>query len=331
MTNSFRISPRMLAVLACGLMLGSAALPALADHHNESADVPHIVFVTGDEEYRSEESMPMLARILARDYGFKTTICYSLNDEGTIDPNNTKSITGMEALDDADLMVLFTRFRDLPAEQMAHFLKYVDSGKPVVGFRTATHAFKFEQGSPYQDWNYKKIAELVGQHWITHHGHHGHDPLTAVSIIDEAKQHPILRGVEPFRGYSWLYHVHGGEHRLHGDSAPLLLGKTLQSSHVNNPQYPPTTPVAWTKSYQGKDGRRGRVFFTTLGHPYDFKEVAMRRLGLQGILWALGRENEIPAAGVPTKTVVPFQPNNAGFGKLFKAGVKPDERNAGTK
>jgi len=323
-------APLGVVALLAALVVGSVT-PALADHHEEGKEAPHVVFVTGDEEYRSEESMPMLARILARDYGLKTTICYSLNDEGFIDPNNTRSISGLEVLDDADLMVLFTRFRNLPKEQMEHFLKYVESGKPVVGFRTATHAFQFEKGSPYQDWNYKKIAELVGQHWITHHGHHGDKHLTAVSGIDEANDHAVLRGVEPFRCFSWLYHVDGGKHRLQGDSRPLLMGQTLESSHKDNPEYPPTTPVAWTKTYQGADGTTGRVFFTTLGHPYDFKDPSMRRLGLQGILWALGREDEIPKDGVSTETVVPYQPTNAGFGKVYKPGVKPEERTAGTK
>ena len=327
---NFLRTPISSTTILCLAVLWCCAMPAQGKEH-ASADVPHIVFVTGDEEYRSEESMPMLARILARDYGFKTTICYSLNDKGTIDPNNTRSISGLDALDDADLMVLFTRFRNLPADQMGHFLKYVDAGKPIVGFRTATHAFQFEEGSPYQDWNYKKIAELVGQHWITHHGHHGNDPLTAVSIIDSGRTHPILRGVEPFRCYSWLYHVDGGKHRLHGDSKPLLMGKSLKSSHVGNPEYPPTTPVAWTKSYEGASGTKGRVFFTTLGHPYDFKDSSMRRLGLQGILWALGREAKIPAEGVATKMVGPFEPANAGFGMIYKQGVKPEDRTAGKK
>ncbi len=339
--SCFPVLTGVLVAVLCGCLVANTSL---ADDHegcdakaggeaaaSAAQDAPHIVFVTGDEEYRSEESMPMLARILQRDYGFKTTICYSLNDQGFIDPNNTKSITGLEALADADLMVLFTRFRNLPAEQMEHFLKYVATGKPIVGFRTATHAFQFPEDSPYAEWNYKKIADLVGQHWITHHGHRGNDYLTAVTLIKDQKSHPILRGVSPFKCYSWLYHVDGGKHKLHGDSAPLLTGETLNSSHEGNPEYPPTTPVAWTKTYQGTDGAKGRVFFTTLGHPYDFRDTSMRRLGLQGILWALGRERQIPTTGVSAKTVVPFQPTNAGFGQVYKPGVKPEERTAGTK
>ena len=90
------------------LLLAGCATP-------QAADPPaHIVFVTGDEEYRSEESMPMLARILERDYGLQTTVLYAINDEGFIDPNVLDNIAGLQALEDADMMVMFTRFRALP-------------------------------------------------------------------------------------------------------------------------------------------------------------------------------------------------------------------------
>ena len=108
-----------------------------------AAPEPHVVFVTGDEEYRSEESMPMLARILERDYGFRVSIAYSLDDKGFVDPNNTKDVTGIEALKSADLLVLFTRFRHWPEAKFQVFLDYIAQGKPLVGFRTATHAFRF--------------------------------------------------------------------------------------------------------------------------------------------------------------------------------------------
>lgn len=293
---------------------------------------PHIVFVTGDEEYRSEESMPMLAKILKRDYGFRITLCYSLAEDGTIDPENVASISGLEALDDADLMVLFTRFRDLPDEQFDHFLKYVATGKPIVGFRTATHAFKFDKNTKHRGWGWKgeKIARLLGQNWITHHGHFGdgHQFLTDVTIIPEKEKHPILRGVKPFQAYSWLYHVQGGGDKLRGDCRPLLTGRALISGHEKagrTDRYPLTNPVAWTKTYRGNNGTVGRVFFSTTAHPFDFKNESTRKLALNGILWALGRENEIPAAGANAKIVGKYAPNNSGFGGKFKKGLKPEE------
>ncbi|MGD8241062.1 MAG: hypothetical protein PVH68_21090, partial [Armatimonadota bacterium] len=93
----------------------------------------HIVFVTGDEEYRSEESMPQLAKILAVHHGFKCTVLWAINKEdGTIDPQTLDNIPGLEALETADLMVLFVRFRELPDEQMKRIMDYTNSGKPIV-------------------------------------------------------------------------------------------------------------------------------------------------------------------------------------------------------
>lgn len=316
----------LLSLIAITVGISAGGLPVQADD-----SPPHVVFVTGDEEYRSEESMPMLAKILKRDYGFRVTVCYSLGHDGTIDPNNVHSISGLEALNDADLMVLFTRFRDLPDEQFEHFLHYVKAGKPIVGFRTATHAFRFQDAnSPHRAWNEEKIAELVGQHWITHHGHHGdgHQHLTDVTLVEDRRDHPILRGIQPFQTYSWLYHVEGGGDKLAGDSQPLLRGRSLISSHEMKgdlDRYPLSNPVAWTKTHTGTNGTRGRVFFTTLGHPYDFKEGSMRKLALNGILWALGREEQIPADGANAETVGEYNPNNSGFGQKFKKGRKPEE------
>ena len=288
-------------------------------------ETPFVVFVTGDEEYRSEESMPMLARILKRDFGFRVHVCYSLDANGFVDPNNTKSISGMENLKDADLMVLFTRFRDLPEEQFQYFLDYVDAGKPLVGFRTATHAFKFSRPER-KDWNNEKIAALVGQRWITHHGHRGNKHLTRAEVVESQKNHPVLRGVDSFPCYSWLYHVDGGEQRLQGDSVPLMTGTSLDSGHAesgNLDRFPITQPTAWVKSHQGIDGKVGRVFFSTTAHPYDFKEPAMRKLALNGILWALGLEDRIPENGCNPDTVGEYEPNNAGFGNKFKQEMKP--------
>src|SRR5690606_37001782 len=102
----------------------------------------HIVLVSGDEEYRSEEALPMLARILATHHGFKCTVLFAINPEsGEIDPEHQNNIPGLEQLQSADLMVLFTRFRELPDEQMQYIDAYTKAGKPVVAMRTATHAF----------------------------------------------------------------------------------------------------------------------------------------------------------------------------------------------
>ena len=106
----------------------------------------HIVFLSGDEEYRSEESLPMLARILAVRHGFKCTVLFAVNPaDHTIDPLILTNLPGMEALDSADLCVMALRFRELPDAQMRHFVNYLNSGKPIVALRTSTHAFAYER------------------------------------------------------------------------------------------------------------------------------------------------------------------------------------------
>ena len=107
----------------------------------------HVVLVSGDEEYRSEEALTQLGKILAKHHGFKCTVLFAINPaDGTIDPLNCNNLPGLEALKTADLMIIATRFRDLPDEQMRHIVDYLDAGKPVIGMRTATHAFKIPPG-----------------------------------------------------------------------------------------------------------------------------------------------------------------------------------------
>src|SRR5580765_8788612 len=123
----------------------------------------HIVLVSGDEEYRSEEALPQLGKILAKRHGFRCTVLFAIDtSDGTINPN-VSNIPGLEALDKADLMVIFTRFRDLPDEQMKHIVDYLDAGKPIVGIRTATHAFNIKPGKTYSKYSYNATDESYSQ------------------------------------------------------------------------------------------------------------------------------------------------------------------------
>ena len=293
----------------------------------ESRKKPHIVFVMGDEEYRSEESMPMLGRILHRELGAKISLCFPLDSAGCINPNVNNNIVGLEALKTADLMVIFTRWRELPKQQAKMITDYAESGKPIVGFRTATHTFKYNKDSTMFYLNDEWPAKVYGQQWITHHGHFGDNetPLTSVYLKGSTNT-PILNGVQPFQAYSWLYHVDGGKWKLNGNCTTFLEGKSLKSAHEKAgklDEYPLTNPVAWTKSYATKSGKSARVFFTTLGHPFDFKETSMRKLALNGMYWALGLEKKIPKTGVNANFVGDYSPNDSGFGEKFKKSVKP--------
>ncbi len=190
----------------------------------------HIVFVTGDEEYRSEESMPQLAKILAVHHGFKCTVLFAINPEdGTIEPTVVNNIPGLEALQTADLMVMFLRFRELPDEQMKHIIDYTESGRPIVALRTSTHPFNYlkRKDSPYAKYSFRSqdpeggYGRLVfGETWISHYGHHQRESTRGL-IAPGMENHPIVRGVEDIWGPSDVY----GLTTLHGDCTPVILGQ----------------------------------------------------------------------------------------------------------
>jgi type 1 glutamine amidotransferase len=315
-------------LLITGCVIAGCAIAGEPGRASEkSSREPHVVFVTGDEEYRSEESMPMLAKILHRDYGFQVTVCYALAKDGSIDPNNLENVSGLEALGDADLLVMFTRFRKLPDDQLGRIVAFAESGKPMVGFRTATHAFRYGTGPHAAAMDEAWPIKVFGQKWITHHGHFGDgtERLTDVTINPDFKDHPILQGVRPFQAYSWLYHVEGGGDAVSGTCQRLLLGRAMKTSHANElDRYPISNPVAWTKTAPAASGLPVRVFFTTLGHPYDFKQESMRKLAINGILWALGMHDRIPPDGAKAEIVGEYAPNNSGFGNKFKTGRRPE-------
>ncbi len=279
-----------LIVLFAAPMLYAAQQPAGAP---SPAKKPHIVFVTGDHEYQSEINQPMMARILEAHHGMKCTVLYAVDETGQRNPQYEKNIPGLEALASADLVVMYVRFRALPDDQLKMILDYVNAGRPIVGLRTSTHAFLYPEGHPQFRWNADFGREVFGQRWLRHHGH---DASTQVYVV--LNDHPITRGLEPtFHCRSWLYHVMP----LHGDCLTLLNGAALKGDKPSDPVFGTPNPVAWTKTYKG-----GRVFFTTLGHPEDFENVSMRRLLVNGIYWALGREADIPAEGC--KVDVPSAP-----------------------
>jgi hypothetical protein len=290
----------------------------------------HIVFVTGDEEYRSEESMPQMAKILATRHGFKCTVLFAINKEtGEIDPNTVDNIPGLEALVTADLMVMFTRFRELPDEQMKPIVDYTNSGKPIVGLRTATHAFNYVKNtsSEYAKYSYKDEKfeggwgrQVLGETWINHYGHHKVESTRGI-VAPGMENHPIVQGCEDIWGVSDVY----GITTLTGDSEPLILGVVLKGMNPDdepNPEKAPV-PVAWIKTYTGESGRTARVFTTTMGASYDFKSEGFRRLFVNACYWALGMEDRIPPKS-NVDIVGEYDPADLGFNG-FKKGLKPSD------
>ncbi len=201
---------------------------------------PNIVLISGDEEYRSEEALPQLARILARHHVFNCTVLFAQDPEypGVVDPNYLHNIPGLESLDSADLMIIFTRFRALPDSQMKHIDGYLSRGKPVFGIRTATHGFNFQDtdfesnyrhyGNYYKgtdDWNEGFGRLVLGEKWISHHGDHGNQS-TRGQAAPGADNHPILNGIE--EGSIWgPTDVYGVRLPLPEGSQPIVLGQVV--------------------------------------------------------------------------------------------------------
>jgi type 1 glutamine amidotransferase len=284
----------MMRTLLCLTVLGFASLVGLVAEEDPKPKLlpprqPHIVFVTGDCEYRSEVSMPMIAQILGKRHGVRCTVCYPLDEKGELKPKFLKNIKGLDTLKDADLVVFYIRYRQLPDDQLKLILDYIGSGKPIVGLRTSTHGFRYGE-APNNKWNDGFGRDVFGQKWISHHGHKSSTRVTVT-----AKDHAIVRGLPAeFHCRSWLYNVAP----LVGECTPLMDGEALQTEDPASKVFGTKHPVAWTKTY-GK----ARVFFTTLGHPKDFENEAARKLLINGIFWAMGWEERIPEKGCAAETV----------------------------
>ncbi len=293
----------------------------------------HIVLVSGDEEYRSEEALPQLAKILAEHHGFKCTVLFAINPkDGTIDPDKNDNIPGLESLKNADLMVLFTRFRNLPDDQMKHIVDYVEAGKPIVGLRTATHAFNLKSKtyaryswSGRSEWNGGFGRHILGETWVAHWGDHGRQSTRGIVVASE-KGHPILRGIKD--GDIWgptdVYKV---TLPLPGDSKPLVLGQVLTGMKPSDPavegkKNDPMMPIAWTKTYKIGD-KTGRVFTTTMGASQDLVSEGLRRLLVNASYWAVAMDDKIPEKA-KVDIVGEYKPSPFRGGG-FKKGVKPSE------
>jgi mono/diheme cytochrome c family protein len=251
----------------------------------------HIVLISGDEEYRSEETSPMLAKILNKRFGFKTTVLFAINPEtGNIDPNFQKNIPGMEALKTADVVIIGTRFRDLPDTQLQHFVDYLDAGKPIIGYRTATHGFKTKSKLGGIDWGNFGI-EILGEGWAGHYGHHKHEGARGQAVAKNAK-HPVLNSVSDIFVTSDVY----GVKRINAENATILLEavvtETLEQSSKDKAGKVPQAS-AWLRTYKTPNGKKGTAFTTTMGSSIDFANEGLRRMAINAVFFLAGLE--VPA------------------------------------
>jgi len=291
----------------------------------------HIVFLTGDEEYRSEEAGPMLAKILAVRHGFKCTVLFSINPStGMIDPITQTNTPAMAALDSADLCVMNLRFRELPDAQMKHFVDYLNAGKPIIALRTSTHAFSYSRNktSPYakysygsRDWPGGFGQQVLGETWVNHHGDHGKESARGI-IVEEFKSHPVLRSVDDIWGPSDVY----GVVHLPADAKVLVRGQVIAGMKPTDPpvegkKNDPMMPLVWVRDYRGESNKTSKIVTTTMGAAVDLESEGLRRLLVNACYWTTGLETSIPAKA-NVDYVGEYKPTYFGFGK-FKPGVKP--------
>lgn len=290
----------------------------------------HIVFIAGANEYNPESGLPILAHILAERFGFSCTVLFTINKEtGAIDPNTNDNIPGLEALDHADLMVILCRFRLLPDDQMKHIVDYLETGRPVIGLRTATHSFQYGKSqSIYKKYDHANKdpafeggfgRQVLGETWIRHHAPNGKTSTRGIFAAG-ASSDPILKGIKD--GEIWgTTGVYGVRLPLLPNCKTLLMGQVVEGNKpdgkaAEGKPNDPMQPVAWTRTYSLVEGKTGRVFTTTMGSAGDMQNEAFRRMMVNASFWAIGLEDKIP-----DKADVEF----VGPPMPFKKGMKPGE------
>jgi len=319
--------------LFCLLTLASTALWAnAAPLVYQGTDGPgkgkQIVFIADDHEYKSEEALPALARILAKHHGFTCTVLFGIDPKtGEIKPGYS-NIPGTDALKTADLMVIFTRFQNLPAEQMQQIVDYLNRGGPVVGFRTATHAFKIPKDSPFAKYDYGYKGEdykggfgrqILGETWVGHYGPN-HKSSTRLEIIPEKSSHPILIGVKDMWAVIGAYNADPIE-----GSDILVMAQPLAGMTPDSPvdTSKKAMPGAWVRTYKSESGKEGRVFATTYGASDDLLNEGVRRMAINAIFWAAGLEADIKG-DIDISLVGELRPTWTGKNKRA-TGIKPED------
>ncbi len=292
----------VLAAVCLQANLGSAADRLVFEPPHPGDNIKHVVLISGDEEYRSEETMPMLGKILSQKHGFRCTVLFAFGpDEAEyLDSNNSHGLRGLESLDSADLMIIATRFRRPDAEQAKHITNFLNAGKPVIGLRTATHAFqggeKFADSLTYDQFG----RQILGEQWVSHHGKHKVEGCR--SVVEPGASHSvILNGVGEIFAPSDVY---GVTHLTDSDMI-LLRGAITESldpeskTLVEDARNMPMQPLAWLHTYTAPDGKKGHSFCTTAGASLDFVDEDLRRLIVNASIHLTGGE-------VPVKADVDF-------------------------
>lgn len=333
---------RILSNLLCSMAIFSGFGAASAEEESQwltysGGDGPgkgkRIVLIAADQEYRSEQSMPMMAKILSKHHGFDCTVLFAVNEKGEVDPTmpvypekgqtlKEHHIPGLEQLASADLVIFFPRLLTLPMAERELIVKYIDSGKPFMSIRTGNHGFQgplpYKINDKQMDWG----RDVLGGTFLEHHGR-WHADSTRGSIAPEQKEHPIVIGVTDIWGNSDVYRTYKKGTSLPADCTALVWGQPLMGrkhDDAPNPNLEPL-PVAWIKNWQTSGGKSARVFHCTMGSGHDLQSAGLRRLIINAAYWGMGMESEIKADR-SVDIVGTYEPLESGF-NYKELGVVP--------
>ena len=292
-----------------------------------------VVLIAADQEYRSEQSMPMLARILSTHHGFDCAVLFGVNEKGEVDPTlpvypeegrvfRGHHIPGLELLAQADLVLFFPRLLTLPMLERQQIVDYIDSGRPILALRTGNHGF--HGALPYRihgkhvDWG----NDVLGGGFMNHHGQWQADSTRGI-VAAEQKNHPILRGVRDIWGPSDVYRTYKEGGSLPPGCTTLVWGQPLlgrKPTDKPNPDLEPL-PVAWFKNWKTSGGLEARVFQSTMGSAQDLECADLRRLVINAVYWGLGMESDITSKR-SVDIVGTYKPLGSGF-HYAELGVVP--------
>ena len=324
----------VVALLVCGSSISSAE-SLVYEGTDGIGKGKHIVLIANDHEYRSEQTCPLLAKILAKHHGFKCTVLFGLDDQGYIKAG-AADVPGMEALEHADLLFFFTRFMNLKDDQADRLVEYFERGRPVVGVRTSTHCFNGQSGKweklnfNYEGDDYRGgLGEQVfGNTWHKERGqsHYGsnHKMGGTIGKLDAAADHPILTGVDSIHAYSGAY-----KSQPPADAVPLIDVQVLNTFHPSEDANTdkPLVSAGWAReSYVAPSGdtKAGRVVYASFGASEDMLDEDARRFYVNACLWALGLEEGI-AGDLDVSIVGRYEPSPYTTGAYFYEGVRPSD------
>ncbi len=327
--REIKIGIATIGIYACGMALSQAQQDHLVLEAQGKANGKHVVLLSGDEEYRSEEAMPMMAQLLAKQ-GFKCTVLFSMDEANKfVDPKNQKSLSNAGALDSADAIVMSLRFRNWEDASFEKFNAAFERGVPMVALRTSTHAFNTKAGSKWAKFAYNAKAEtgwekgfgrqVLGETWVNHHGRHKKEGNRTHTEKGQEKN-PVLNGVGEIFCTSDTYGanpIQPSTILLRGEVTASFDPKSAGVAKKNKPMQ----PVAWTREYTHESGKVNKILTTTMGAASDLVDENLRRLVVNGVFWGLNMK--VPAKVDVTIDGV-YEPTFYGFGTYQKKMTPAD-------